>query len=191
MDCSTPDFPVLLRFPELAWTHVHWVGDAIQPSRPLSPPSLPAFNLSQHQGLFQWVDFSHHEKGEFRHTDRHAQKVDEMKKCGRRWHQQVKERETCNRSSSHSPQKEPILWTPWFLTCSLQNCKAVNLCCVNYAVYGTLLWQLEQMRWMQKEMPKPVYRLRNVTNKLEESIFRLHFIFLIFFIQGLNTGDGY
>ena len=53
VDCSTPSFPVLHCLPELAQTHVHWVGDAIQPSRPLTP--YPAFNLSQHQGLFQWV----------------------------------------------------------------------------------------------------------------------------------------
>ena len=55
MDSSTPVFPVLHHLPELAQTHVHWVGDAIQPSRPLSSPSPPAFNLSWHQGLFQWV----------------------------------------------------------------------------------------------------------------------------------------
>ena len=58
MDCSMPGFPVLHRLPELAQTHVHWVGVVIQPSRPLSSPS-PAFNLSQHQGLFQWVSSSH------------------------------------------------------------------------------------------------------------------------------------
>ena len=50
MDCSTPGFPVHHQLPELAQTHVHWVGDAIQPSRPLPSPS-PAFDLSQHQGL--------------------------------------------------------------------------------------------------------------------------------------------
>ena len=49
MDCSTPGFPVHHQFPELTQTHVHWVGDAIQPSHPLSSPSPPAFNLSQHQ----------------------------------------------------------------------------------------------------------------------------------------------
>ena len=49
-------FPYL---PELAQTHVHWVSDAIQPSHPLSSPSPPAFNLSQHQGLFQLVSSSH------------------------------------------------------------------------------------------------------------------------------------
>ena len=52
-DCSTPGFPVLHRLSELAHTHVHSVGDAIQPSHPLSSPSPPAFNLSQHQGLSQ------------------------------------------------------------------------------------------------------------------------------------------
>ena len=50
-----PGFPVLHHLMELAQIHVHWVGDAIQPSPPLSPPSPPAFSLSQHQGLFQWV----------------------------------------------------------------------------------------------------------------------------------------
>ena len=48
MDCSTPGFPVLHHLPELAQTHVHLVGDAIQPSHPLLSPSPPAFNLSQH-----------------------------------------------------------------------------------------------------------------------------------------------
>ena len=52
MDCSTPDFSVLHYLPELAQTHVHPVDDAIQ-SYPLSSPSLPALDLSQHQGLFQ------------------------------------------------------------------------------------------------------------------------------------------
>ena len=55
IDCSTPGFPVLHYLLEFAQTHVHWVGDAIQPSHPLSPSSPPALNLSQHQGLFQWI----------------------------------------------------------------------------------------------------------------------------------------
>ena len=57
MDCSTPGFPEPHQLPELAQTHVHQVGDAIQPSHPLSSPSPPAFNLSQHQGLFKWLPF--------------------------------------------------------------------------------------------------------------------------------------
>ena len=58
VDCSTPGFPVHHQLPELAQTHVHQVGDAIQPSHPLSCPYLPAFNLSQHQGLFQCQFFA-------------------------------------------------------------------------------------------------------------------------------------
>ena len=55
MDCSRPSFLVLHHLPEFVQTHVHWVGDVIQPSHSLSPSSSPALNLSQHQGLFQWV----------------------------------------------------------------------------------------------------------------------------------------
>ena len=58
MDCSTPGLPVRHQLLESTQTHVHWVGDAIQPSHLLSSPS-PALNLSQHQGLFQWVSSSH------------------------------------------------------------------------------------------------------------------------------------
>ena len=60
MDCSTPGLPVHHQLPELAQTHVHWVGNAIQPSHLLSSPFPPALNLSQHQGLFHWVSSSHH-----------------------------------------------------------------------------------------------------------------------------------
>ena len=59
MDCSIPGSPVYHQLPELAQTHAHWVSDAIQPSHPLLSPSPPAFSLSQHQGLFQWVSSSH------------------------------------------------------------------------------------------------------------------------------------
>ena len=57
MNWSTPGFPVLHYLAEFAQNHVDWVGDVIQPSYPLLPPSLPAFNLFQHQGFFQWVAF--------------------------------------------------------------------------------------------------------------------------------------
>ena len=76
MNCSSPGLPVhhqlpelaqthvhqvddAIQLPELAQTHIHQVGDAIQPSHPLSSPSPPAFSLSQHQSLFQWVSSSH------------------------------------------------------------------------------------------------------------------------------------
>ena len=56
---SMPDFPVLHYLPAFVETHAHWVSDAIQPSHPLSLPSSLALNLSQHQGLFQWVSSSY------------------------------------------------------------------------------------------------------------------------------------
>ena len=59
MDCSTPGLPVHHQLLEPNQTHVHWVGDATQPSHPLLSPSPPTSNLSQHQGLFQWVKSSH------------------------------------------------------------------------------------------------------------------------------------
>ena len=59
VDCSTPGFPVHHQLMELAQTHDHHVGDAIQPSHPLSSPSPFVFNLFQHQGLFKWVGSSH------------------------------------------------------------------------------------------------------------------------------------
>ena len=59
MNRSTPGFPVHHQLPESTQTHVHWVGDAIQPSHPLSSLSPPAFNLSQHQGVFKWVSSLH------------------------------------------------------------------------------------------------------------------------------------
>ena len=59
MNCSMPGLPVHHQLPESTQTHVHRVGDAIQPSHFLSSPSSPALNLSQHQGLFQWVSSSH------------------------------------------------------------------------------------------------------------------------------------
>ena len=58
-DCSMPGLPVHHQLPEFTQTRVHRLGDAIQTSHPLSPPSPPAFNLSQHQGLLQWVSSSH------------------------------------------------------------------------------------------------------------------------------------
>ena len=59
MDCSTPGFPVHHQLPELSQTHARRVSDAVQPSHPLSSPSPPTLNHSQHQGLFQGVSSSH------------------------------------------------------------------------------------------------------------------------------------
>ena len=59
MNCSMPGLPVHHQLPEFTQTHVHWVGDAFQPSYPLSSPSSPVPNPAQHQSLFQWVNSSH------------------------------------------------------------------------------------------------------------------------------------
>ena len=59
LDCSTPVFPVHHQLPELVQTPIHRAGDGIQPFHPLSSPSQPAFNLSQHRDLFQCVSSSH------------------------------------------------------------------------------------------------------------------------------------
>ena len=59
MDCSMPGLPVHHQLLEFTQTHVYWISDAIQPSHPLSSPSPPAFNCSQHRGLFKWVSFLH------------------------------------------------------------------------------------------------------------------------------------
>ena len=59
VNCSTPGLPVHHQLPEFTQTHVCWVSDAIQPSHPLSSPSPPTSNRSQHQGLFKWVSYSH------------------------------------------------------------------------------------------------------------------------------------
>ena len=59
MNRTTPGLPVHYQLPESTQTHVHWVGDAIQPSHPLLSPAPLAFNLSQHQGLLKWVSSSH------------------------------------------------------------------------------------------------------------------------------------
>ena len=56
---STPGLPVHHQLPKSTLTHIHWVRDAIQPSHPLSSPSPPAPNPSQHQGLFKWVSSTH------------------------------------------------------------------------------------------------------------------------------------
>ena len=59
IDCSMPGLPVHRQLSEFTQTPVHWVGDAIQPFHPLSSPSPPTFNLSQHQSLFQWISSLH------------------------------------------------------------------------------------------------------------------------------------
>ena len=81
MDWGTPGLPVNHEPPEFTQTHVHWVDDVIQPSHPLSSPSPPAFNLSQHQGFYKWVSSLHHMlKLKLQYFGHLMQRVDSLEK---------------------------------------------------------------------------------------------------------------
>ena len=83
MNWSTPGFIALHYLLEFAQTHVHWVGDAIQPSHPLLPSSPLALNLFQNRGLFQWVSSLHPEKAMGPHSSTLAWKIPWMEEPGR------------------------------------------------------------------------------------------------------------
>ena len=72
MKCSISGLPVHHQLLKLAQTHVHWVSDAIQPAHPVLSPSPPAFNLPQHQGLFQWVSSSHQVANDYHELQIHV-----------------------------------------------------------------------------------------------------------------------
>ena len=121
MNCSTPGFPVYHQLLELACTHVHWVSDAIQPSHPLSSSS-PAFNLSQHQGLFQWVSSSHQvakvlefqlQHQPFQWTFRTDFRID--------WFELLAVQETLKSLLQHCSSKASILWCSAFFTVQLSH----------------------------------------------------------------------
>ena len=101
MDCSTPGLPVHHQLPEFTQTHVHWVGDAIQPSHPLSSPSPPALSLSQHQGLLKWVSSSHQVAKVLEHAFKapSSGRVENGRLKGRQWKPPVKDGR-CYRSAS-------------------------------------------------------------------------------------------
>ena len=120
MNRSMPGFPLHHQLPEFTQTHVHLVSDAIQPSHPLSSPSPPAPNPSQHQGLFQWVNSSHE-----------VAKVLEFQKT----------RKQSFASQGERLSKKLTLLTPWSLTSSFQNCEKTHFCCLNHPGCSSLLWQ--------------------------------------------------
>ena len=96
MEYSTPGFPVLHHLPEFAQTRVHRVGDAIQPSHSLLSPS-PAFNLSQHQGLFQWVGSSHQVADEKIHEVLELQYMSIKTKGIKSWKSKWRDARRCSR----------------------------------------------------------------------------------------------
>ena len=118
MDCIMPDLPVHHQLPELAQTHVHRVGDAIQPSHPLSSPSPPAFHLSQHQGLFQWVS-SLHQVAKVLESQLQHQSFQWI--CRIDWLDLLAAQGTLTSLLQHHSSKASILWCSVFFTIQLSH----------------------------------------------------------------------
>ena len=123
MDCSTPGLPVHHQLPEFTQTHVHWVGDAIQPAHPLSSPSPPAFNLSQHQGLFQWVSSSHQMAKvlEFQLQHQSFQWIFQTDLLQNGWLDLLAVQGTLKSLLQHHSSKASILWRSAFFTVQLSH----------------------------------------------------------------------
>ena len=114
MDRSTPGFPVFHHHPEFAQTHVHWVGDTIQPSRPLSPLSPPALNLSQHQSLFQWVQKAWYPHSNFQPAEQPFSRFKEDRKSQKRWSAgQVVLPRTWKRRQGSACTRDHRIWAAW------------------------------------------------------------------------------
>ena len=90
MNRSTPGLPVHHQLPESTQTHVHWGSDAIQPSHPLLSPSSSAINLSQHQGLFEWISSSDLEVPILWPSDAKGQLIQKDPDAGKDWRQEEK-----------------------------------------------------------------------------------------------------
>ena len=112
MDCSTPGLPVHHQLPEFTQTHVHWVGNAIQPSHSLLSPSPPAFNLSQHQGLFQRVSSSHQvaKYWSFNFSISHSKEYSGLIFFGIEWFDLLAVQGTPKSLLQHRSSKASILW---------------------------------------------------------------------------------
>ena len=110
MDCNAPGFPVLHYVPEFAQTHVYWVGDAIQPSHPLLPFSPSAFNLSQHQRLFQWVGSSHQVAKVLEHLHWSFQRIFRVAFFRIDWLDLLEVQGTLKSLLQHHNSKASILW---------------------------------------------------------------------------------
>ena len=123
MNCSMPGLPVHHQRPELTQTHVHWVSDAIQPSHPLSSPSPPAPNPSQHQGLFQWVNFLHEVAKvlEFQLQHQSFQWTPGLISFRMDWLDLLAVQGTLKSLLQHHSSKASILWNSAFFTVQLSH----------------------------------------------------------------------
>ena len=113
---STPGLPVHHQLPELAQTHVHRVSDAIQSSHPLLSPFPPAFNLSQHQGLFKWVSSSHQVAKvlELNFSISHSNEFSRLISFGMDWLDLLAVQGTLKSFLQHHSSKASILWCSTF-----------------------------------------------------------------------------
>ena len=123
IDCSTPGFPVHHQLPELTQTHVHWVGDTIQISHPLSSPSPPAFNFSQHQGLSKWVSSSHQVAKvlEFQPQHQSLQWIFRTVSFRMAWLDLLAIQGTLKSLLKHHSSKAPVLWGSVFFIVQLSH----------------------------------------------------------------------
>ena len=120
MNCSTPGLPVHHQPPEFTQTHVHQVSDAIQPSHPLSSPSPPAPNPSQHQSLFQWVNSSH-ELVSFSFSIIPSKEIPGLISFRTDWLDFLAVHGTLKSLIQHHSSKASILWCSAFFTVQLSH----------------------------------------------------------------------
>ena len=123
MNCSMPGLPVHHQLPEFTQTHVHKVGDAIQPSHPLSSPSSPTFNFSQHQGLFQKVSSLHQvfKYWSFSFNISTSSACLGLISFRMNWLDHLTVQETLKSLLQHHSSKASILWCPAFFRVQLSH----------------------------------------------------------------------
>ena len=122
MDCSTPGLLVHHQLLDYTQTHVHWVSDDIQPSNPLSSPSSPAFNLSQHRGLFKWVSSSHQVARVLEFQLQHpSSEYSELISFRMDWLDLLEVQGTLKSLLQHHSSKASILWRSAFFTVQLSH----------------------------------------------------------------------
>ena len=123
MYCSLPGLPVHHQLPDFTQTHVHWVGDAIQPSHPLSSPSPPAPNPSEHQSLFQWVNFSPRwpKYWSFSFSISPSKEIPGLISFRMDWLDLLAVQETHKNLLQHHSSKSSILWRSAFFTVQLSH----------------------------------------------------------------------
>ena len=123
MNHSMPGLPVHHQLPESTQIHVHWVGDAIQPSHPLWSPSPFFFNISQHQALFQWVSSSHQVAKvlEFQFNISPSNEYSRLFSIRMDWLDLLAVQETLKRVLQHHSSKAPILQCSAFIMVQLSH----------------------------------------------------------------------